>query len=115
VDRDAFGLNVRVLPNGALGQWGFQAEWLDGEWMGTDRDGWYGQASYSFADHPGRAYARYEEFDPDADTADDEYEALHLGYIYNITPLDQVTLEYTLGECATMDADDIIVQYQRKL
>jgi hypothetical protein len=111
--RKAFGLNFRAYPNMLVKGWGFQGEWIDGEWLGTDRDGWYGQASYHFKSHPGVAYTRYERFDPNDSAAKDDYKGLHLGYKYNLTPQDQLTLEYCDGEVGDKTADDLIMQYQR--
>ena len=112
-DRNAVGVNLRLFPNVLVPDWGFQAEYLEGEWMGADKEAWYGQASYHFDKDPAIAYVRYEEFDPDTDIRDNAYSGLHVGYKYNLTPKDQVTLEYTKGEVGNDDADDMTVQYQR--
>ena len=112
-DRKAFGLNFRVFPNTLVKNWGFQGEWVDGKWYGTDRRGWYGQASYHFPGSPNIAYTRYEEFDPNRAAANDRYEAWHVGYKYYLTPQDELTVEYTDGTLAHKDTNDLILQYQR--
>ena len=119
-DRSAFGLNLRLFPGVAVPNWGFQAEWLDGTWLGTDRTGWYAQASYHFPDKQNIAYTRYEEFNPNKNAVNDTYNGLHLGVKHSITPMDDVTLEYVLGNVGRgsaggdFKADDLFVQYQRK-
>jgi len=123
--RDALGLNVRVNPGALVDNWGFQAEWLEGEWAtvggqpATETDGFYLQASHHWDSHPGTAYVRYEQFDPDtnagnaAGLATNSFEVLHLGYIYDVTAKDKVTFEYAYGEQGDADMDDVILQYQR--
>lgn len=124
--RDAWGVNVRVLPDTLVENIGFQAEYIDGEWLGTERDGFYVQGSYHFDNHPGIAYVRYEQFDPNSNAADvpvaaagsanNEIEIMHLGYVYNLTPIDKITVEYGYGEQGSAaDMDDFVVQYQRSL
>lgn len=112
--REAFGLNARVYPGAFVENLGVQVEWLDGKWLGADRSGWYGQASYHFPDFPGIAYARYEGFSGADSAGDEDYKALHMGYKHEFTPLDEVTGQFTFGDFAGEDANEIIVQYQRK-
>lgn len=119
-DRDAFGVNLRLFPNKLVRNMGFQAEWLRGDWFGAPREGYYGQASYHFDGHPGVAFARVENFDLNRDVANDDYDAVHLGYTYNVTPQDAVTAEVTLGTlgrgasvAGEDDTTDICVQWQR--
>ena len=116
-DRNAIGANVRILP---APFWGFQAEWLDGKWLGTERDGWYAQASFGFNAKQNLAFARYEEFDPNKDVENNSYKALHLGVKHNLTSQDQLTLEGVAGKLGngsvsggTATTNDLIFQYQR--
>lgn len=121
-DRDAIGFNFRILPGAFCDDHlGFQGEWLDGRWdatgsgMAHDLDGFYLQGSWHFDDHPGTAYLRYEEFDPNKDQNGDEFDALHIGYIYDLTKMDKITVEYSMGELGNYDHNDFILQYQRLL
>jgi len=113
--RRAVGVNFRVDPNTLVEKMGFQGEYIDGEWLGAETDGWYVQGSYHFDNHPGTAYLRFEQFDPNTAVANNDFEILHLGYIYNVTPVDKITVEYGYGEQGDADLDDLIVQYQRSL
>ncbi len=128
-NRRAFGLNARLIP---APHWGAQAEWVTGSWpnipMGlgsTRREGGYGQANYSFDPAPGlpftpltgrnrqTAYVRWEWFDPDSSTPGNEYQGLHVGYRYRLTPNDDLTLEGVKGKIGPARNDDLMFQYQR--
>jgi hypothetical protein len=111
--RKAFGLNARVFPGQVIKNVGLQAEWFDGKWYGTDRRGWYGQASYHFPDHPTVLFTRYERFDPNQAATNDDYRGLHLGFKYLLTTQDEITLEFTDGKLGQFTTQDSIVQYQR--
>jgi hypothetical protein len=120
-NRNARGLNLRLFPGKLVPNIGFQAEWMEGDWFGAKRRGWYGQASYHFTGHPGIAFVRDEQFDLNRDAANNKYDAIHLGYTYNLTPQDALTAEGvfgTLGRGASKSGDDatddLIVQWQRK-
>jgi len=94
---------------------GFQAEYMEGKLLGHDIDGWYGQVSYSGLTEGGTAFVKYEEYDPDTDSSDNEYDALHIGYAQQLDPNNKVTIQYTNGEnkggCDT-NADQIAAQWQ---
>lgn len=120
-DREVIGFNFRILPGVICSKLQLQGEWLDGRWDATnsgtahDVDGFYLQPSYHFADHPGTAYLRYEEFDFNKEAAGNTFEALHIGYIYDLTKMDKITVEYSMGELGSADHNDFMVQYQRML
>ena len=99
-DREALGAYVRLFPN----PWGLQAEWADGKMLGADRDGYYVQGVYAFADHPGTLFARWEEMSIDSSMApaqsssSNDYEALHVGYAYQLDPNNEITVQWTDAE-----------------
>jgi len=110
-DRNALLINARMAPIIGIGA---QAEYATGELFDMDFTGWYGQVSYNFKSHPGVAFARYEEFDPNTDVDGNSYKATHIGYTYNLTALDAVTAEYVIGELAGVDNNCGTLQWQRK-
>jgi len=108
-DRSAVDAYVRLFP----APWGFQAEWADGEMLGSDRDGWYMQGMYAFEDHPGTLFARWEEFTSASATATSEYEALHLGYEFKLDDNNELTVQWTDAEWdGSADASYGGVQWQ---
>ena len=99
-------------PDSALG---FQAEYMQGELLGSDIDGWYGQVSYTGLTEGGTAFVKYEEYDPNTGSSGNEYDALHLGYAQHLDANNKVTVQYTNGEnkagCPPT-ADQIAAQWQ---
>ncbi len=94
-DRSALLGYVRWSPpDSALG---FQAEYMQGELLGRDIDGWYGQVSYTGLTEGGTAFVKYEEYDPDT-AAPFEYDAVHVGYAQHLDANNKVTVQYTNGQ-----------------
>jgi len=96
-DRSAVDAYIRYFPN----PWGFQAEWADGELLGRDRDGYYLQGMYNTG--TGTAFVRWEDYNAEAPAAVDAaqvgvgsegYQALHLGYAWDLDPSNRITVEY---------------------
>lgn len=98
--REAVGAYVRLFP----APWGLQAEWADGEMLGADRDGYYVQGCHAFEDHPGTLFLRWEEMSvesammPAQASSSSEYEALHVGYAYQLDANNEITVQWTDAE-----------------
>ena len=93
--RDAFGLYCVVNP----APWGFEGEWATGKMLGRDRDGYRVQGMY--ATGSGTAYVSYEDFTVDPSIAfpiTDTYDALTLGYAWDLDAANTVTVQYTKAD-----------------
>lgn len=98
-DRSAWDAYVRVLPNTVVGPFGLQFEYADGELLGADRDGWYGQAIYDFGNAKDTAYVRYEEFNATQDMLNyAEYEGWTVGFAHRVYDSSQVSIEWRNGD-----------------
>ena len=112
-DRNAILGYVRWAP--ADCKWAAQAEYVDGELLGADIDGWYGQVEYAPVPE-GTAFARYEQYDPMTATPGNEWDAWHLGYAQWIDPYNELTIEYTdgtnEGDLTQCSREEIALQWQ---
>ncbi|MGD9496994.1 MAG: porin [Armatimonadota bacterium] len=98
-DRSAWDAYVRVVPNSLAGPVGLQFEFVDGELLGADRDGWYGQAIYDLGNTKDTAYLRYEEFNADVNPANSaSFEGWTLGFSHRVYDSSRITVEYRDGD-----------------
>ena len=117
-DRNAFDLYLVYNPN----PWGFEAEWATGEMFDRDRDGYRIQGMYNVG--PGTAFASWEEFNVDPGGGNpwsDEYDALTVGYAWDVDDANRVTFQYTDAEwdsgplpTASEDYGGVLWQYSFK-
>lgn len=106
-DRSAWDGYVRVRPNTIAGPVGLQFEYTDGELLGADRDGWYGQAIYDFGDTKNTAYLRYEEFNATVDPANmADFDGWTLGVSHRVYDSSRLTVEYRDGDWTRMGVVD---------
>ncbi|MFP4249621.1 MAG: porin [Armatimonadota bacterium] len=95
-DRSAVDLYVRKHAT----PWGFQAEWVDGEMFGADRDGFYLQGMYDLqGDGENVVFARYEEFNASVDAANHaEFDAFAIGIRHKVYESSHITAQYSTGD-----------------
>lgn len=106
-ERSMWDAYVRLHPNTVVGPIGLQFEYADGELLGADRDGWYGQAVYDFGNTKDRAYLRYEEFNADVDAANmAEFTGWTVGWAHQVYDSSQITLEWRQGDWDRMGTVD---------
>ncbi len=97
-DRSAWGAYIRLTP-GALCDVGGQAEYLDGDLLGAERDGWYGQVEYDVGTGKDTLFARYEEFNASVNAANfAEYTGWSVGWVHRVYDSSQITVQYTDGD-----------------
>ncbi len=98
-DRNAWDLYVRVHPNTVMGPVGCQFEYADGELLGADRDGWYGQVVYDVGTGKDTLFARYEEFNATVNPANwADYEGWTIGWAHRVYDSSRLTVQYTDGD-----------------
>jgi hypothetical protein len=86
-DDGLFGLHTRlVLPR----HWALQGEVYDGQDLGVDVRGWYGQTEYAFAGTPVTAYYRFDEYDSGGAS---DYRRHTAGVAWARTKTEQTTLQ----------------------
>jgi len=118
VETDRSGVDVYVRK--FADPWGFQAEWADGEMMGSDIDGWYAQGMYDFQDGKNVAFARWEEFNAEPQGVgvaqagnDGEYTGFSVGVRHKVYESGYITLQYTDGDWENADSEDLLgIQWQ---
>lgn len=105
-DRSAVSAYVRLFPE----PFGFQAEWADGELFGNDIDGYYAMGLYKT--NSGTAFLQYQDYNSAAQgvaaaakSADVEYDALSIGYAWDVDAANRITVQYTDGETTFLGGD----------
>ncbi len=102
-------------------RWAFQGEYVDGELMGNDIQGWYSQVEYAGLKEGGTAFLKYEEYDPthgpqmratQNGSMADTYEALHLGYAQWLDHNNELTVQYTDADMGSSSWDEFGLQWQ---
>ncbi|NPV45867.1 MAG: hypothetical protein HPY69_02820 [Armatimonadetes bacterium] len=84
---DLLGLHARyVFPE----HWALQAEYYDGEDLGKDVMGWYGQAEYALGSRPVTVFYRYDMYDFGGS---DDFTRDTAGLVWYRTKADQFTLQ----------------------
>lgn len=102
VQRDGYGLDLQFKA----GRFDGGAEWLcvdanPAAGVDTTADGWSAHVGYMILAEKLRAGLRYETYDPDTDTADDESKSWTLGLTYFLKGDDlKFSLNYVLGDPA---------------
>lgn len=110
-DQNVWGAHVRC---NALRGLAVQAEYYDGELLGVDADGWYGQIEYAFPESELIGYYRYDVYD-DGNPSHDEYARSTLGLMYQVDPKQRVTFQWEgLEDESGADADNFAFQWQFK-
>ncbi len=98
-DRNAWDVYARVLPNTLAGPVGCQFEYADGELLGADRDGWYGQLVYDVGTGKDTLYARYQEYNATIDASNfADYDGWTIGWAHRVYDSSELTVEYTDGD-----------------
>ena len=110
VDRDALAGYVRWAP--AACDWAVQFEYVEGELLGNDIDGYYAQLERSGLTEGGTAFVKVEQYDPDTATANNAYEATILGYAQWLDANNEITVQYTDAEWGSMGCDQAGIQWQ---
>jgi len=106
-DRSAWDAYFRVNPNTVAGPFGLQGEYCDGELLGADRDGWYGQAIYDLGNGKDTAYVRYEVFNADVDPLNmAEFTGWTVGYSHRVYDSSRITIEFRDGDWERMGTVD---------
>ena len=92
-----------------------QGEYVDGNLLGNDIDGWYTQLEYD-PSPDGTADVKYEKYDPAHGIPNNHYDAWHVGYAHSLDPNNELTLQYTSGEnrqaAGMTSRDEVAVQWQ---
>ncbi len=112
-DRSAMLGYVRWAPPNS--DWAFQSECVEGELFGNDIDGYYAQLERSGLTEGGTGFVKVEQYDPDTATANNAYEAVHVGYSQWLDQNNELTIQYTDGElkgASDESRDKIAVQWQ---
>jgi hypothetical protein len=114
-DRKALLGYARWDPAGS--HWAVQGEYLDGEHLGADIEGWYTQLEYDPSEE-GTAYVKFEKHDaavgaPSA-LGSPTYHAWIAGYAHNLDANNELTLQYTDGENAGASRNEVGFQWQLK-
>ncbi len=98
-DRNAWDGYVRLRPNTLAGPVGFQFEYADGELLGADRDGWYGQIVYDVGTGKDTLYARYQEYNATIDSTNfADFDSWTVGWAHRVYDSSQLSFEYTDGD-----------------
>ncbi len=96
LDREAILGGVRWDPPGS--RWAVQGEYVDGEHLGNDIEGWYTQVEYDPC-AKGTAYVKVEQYDPAVGVAgNNSYHAWHVGYAHWLDANNELTLQFSNGE-----------------
>jgi len=86
-DDDLLGFHARyVFPE----HWAVVGEYYDGEDLGVDVNGWYGQAEYAFSGTPVTAFYRHDVYDFGGS---DDYDRDVAGAVWFRTKTDQFTVQ----------------------
>jgi hypothetical protein len=89
-DQDVWGAHVRWPAGHGLV---FQGEYYDGEILGADVDGWYGQLEYSFPTSKWTSYYRYDIYD-DGDPCHTDYDRDTLGVMYQLDAKQRISVQW---------------------
>jgi hypothetical protein len=89
-DQNVWGAHVRWPANHGLV---FQGEYYDGEMLGADVDGWYGQLEYAFPNSSWTGYYRYDTYN-DGDPSHDKYQRNTLGAMYQLDKNQRVSVQW---------------------
>lgn len=110
-DQDVWGAHVRWPASHGLA---FQGEYYNGEMLGADVDGWYGQVEFAFPDSDWTGYYRYDVYD-DGNASHDEYQRNTIGAMYQLDKNQRVSIQwegYNDGKGSSFD--NCGVQWQFK-
>lgn len=105
---DLWGLHLRY---NAPQHWALQAEYFDGEDLGVDVNGYYGQAEYALGGVPATVFYRYDVYDSGAAH---DYNRHTGGVVWTCSKTDQVTLQAeAYDDSKGASFTNYGVQYQR--
>jgi hypothetical protein len=112
-DRNGWDVYLRKFAE----PWGVQAEYSDGELLGSDIDGWYAQGMYDFQDDKNVGFARYQEFNSENGANWREFDAITVGVRHRVYDSGFITLQYTDGDwendAGTGASEDLLgIQWQ---
>jgi hypothetical protein len=88
-DQDVLGAHLRWQWESGFA---FQAEYYDGEFLGADVYGWYGQVEYAVPQSRWAGYYRYDVYDDGRATPDD-FDRSTLGAAYELDAKQRLTLQ----------------------
>ncbi len=74
-----------------------QGEYVDGNLLGNDIDGWYSQLEYD-PTPDGTAFVKYEMYDPAHGVPANHYDAWHFGYAHWLDKNNELTFQYTAAD-----------------
>jgi hypothetical protein len=117
--RSALGAEV------PLGAARLRAEYVQGENLGLDMDGWYGQIACTPGHGPDTFFVRYDEYDEDSDTPGTEFDRTTVGWERKLDKKTRVTVAYeardadagftnVASDSQTGDDDVLTLQFQVK-
>jgi hypothetical protein len=110
-DQNVWGAHIRYHANDGLV---FQGEYYDGEILGADVDGWYGQVEFAFPDSGWTGYYRYDLYN-DGSPSHDEYQRNTLGAMYQLDKNQRVSIQWEGYDDGTGGSfDNYGVQWQFK-
>ena len=98
--------------------WAVQGEYLKGQLLGNDIDGWYAQLEqhHTLAGRPGTGFVKFEGYDsgqlPHAGATDDQLNVLHVGYAYQLDANNELTAQWSDVDWGGDDLDETSVQWQ---
>ncbi len=112
-DRSAVVGYARWAPQDC--RWAAQGEYVDGQLLGNDIDGWYAQAEYR-ARPGGTAFVKYDTYDPMKGTPNSDWDAWHIGYTQWLDNNNELTLQYMSGknraDTSDPSRDELAFQWQ---
>jgi hypothetical protein len=118
-DQDRYGASARFAwPGGTE----FLGEYVTGQNAGSDVKGWYAQVGHPVTGKaPNLLFAKYDQFDENTDTPDDQFRRWSLGYWYQLDAATRLTLVHELrrvgpafSELTKWDGNATYLQLQLK-
>lgn len=110
--RDAIMGHVRVDP--ANCDWAFQGEYVDGNLLGNDIEGWYAQLEYD-PSADGTAFVKYDKYNPAVGVVNNHWDCWHVGYAHWLDSNNELTVQWTNGTnrmMAPSSRDEVALQWQ---
>jgi chaperonin cofactor prefoldin len=90
-DKQRFALGAE-WPLGSASQ--LRAEYVDGENLGFDTKGWYGQLAYTPVGGPNTFFVRYDKYDEDTSTSDTDFQRTTVGVEHKLDKKTRLNIAY---------------------